>query len=115
VRDLAAPARLEVRQQLEPSRVVGAVVHPAQRHDAVGVVAAAQAQASRKRDERTAERSPGEEGMRDARLVTGVRVRRELDELRAPRGVGSPDERVSPSRCIRVAPTRTSNSPPGSG
>jgi hypothetical protein len=41
VRDLGPPARLAMRQQLEPPRVVGAVVHPAQRRDAVGVVAAA--------------------------------------------------------------------------
>ena len=42
MRDLGPPLRLEVGQQLEPPGVVGAVVHPAQRHDAVGVIAAAE-------------------------------------------------------------------------
>jgi hypothetical protein len=37
VRDLGSPARLEVRQQLEAAGVVGAVVHPAQRRQAVSV------------------------------------------------------------------------------
>ena len=47
VRDLRSPARLEERQQLEPSGVIRAVVQPAQRHDAVGVIAATE----RARDE----------------------------------------------------------------
>jgi hypothetical protein len=40
--DYGPPARLEVRQQLEPPDVICAVVKPAQRHHAVGVIAAAQ-------------------------------------------------------------------------
>jgi hypothetical protein len=38
----APPLRLEVREQLEPAGVIGAVVRPAQRHHAVGVIAAAE-------------------------------------------------------------------------
>jgi hypothetical protein len=39
---LGPPSRLQIRQQLKPPGVEGAVVHPAQRHHAVGVIAAAQ-------------------------------------------------------------------------
>ena len=42
MRNLGPPARLQVRQQLEPPGVIRPVVHPAQRHDAVGVIAAAE-------------------------------------------------------------------------
>ena len=41
MRDLGPPLRLEVGEQLEPARVIGAVVRPAQRHHAVEVIAAA--------------------------------------------------------------------------
>jgi hypothetical protein len=41
MRDFCAPLRLEVGEQLEPPGVIGTVVRPAQRHDAVGVIAAA--------------------------------------------------------------------------
>jgi hypothetical protein len=42
VRDLGAPARLQVREQLQAPGVVRAMVQPAQRHDAVAVIAAAE-------------------------------------------------------------------------
>jgi hypothetical protein len=42
VRCLAAKARLEIGHEVEATAIVGAVVQPAQRHDAVGVVAPAQ-------------------------------------------------------------------------
>jgi hypothetical protein len=41
MRDLGPPPRLEVRQQLELPGVIRPVVHPAERQDAVGLVAAA--------------------------------------------------------------------------
>jgi hypothetical protein len=40
VRDLGAPLRLELGDQLKPPGVIGPVVHPAQPHHAFGVVAA---------------------------------------------------------------------------
>jgi hypothetical protein len=43
VRRLAAEARLEVRDEVEPSLVVGAMVATAQRHDAQRALAAAEA------------------------------------------------------------------------
>ena len=42
VRQLGAVARLEVWQQVKPAKVVQPVMNPAERHDAVGRVAAAQ-------------------------------------------------------------------------
>ena len=42
VGDLGPPLRLEVREELEPAGVIRAVVCPAQRHHAVGVIAAAE-------------------------------------------------------------------------
>jgi hypothetical protein len=42
VRDLGPPLRLEVAEQLEPAGFMGAVMRPAQRHHAVGVIAAAE-------------------------------------------------------------------------
>lgn len=42
VRHLAAPARLEVRRQVEPALVVVVVTEPAEGHDAVRVVAPAE-------------------------------------------------------------------------
>jgi hypothetical protein len=40
VGDLGPPVRLEVGEQFEPAGVIGAVVRPAQRHHAAGVIAA---------------------------------------------------------------------------
>jgi hypothetical protein len=48
VRDLDSPARLKVGEQVEPAGVIGAVVHPAQRQDAVGVLATIAARAARR-------------------------------------------------------------------
>ena len=82
MRDLGPPLGFEVREQLEPPGVICPVVRPAQRHHAVGVIAAA-------------ERPRGEVRGCDA-LVCRHTTQGAADDLLAPLGV---DERGGDVGC----------------
>ena len=76
VRGLQPPVGLKVGNEVEPAGVVGAVVHPAQRHDALGRVAAAErcrlcrdAAASTRAPQTPAYRPQRERNRRPRRLV----------------------------------------------
>jgi hypothetical protein len=82
---LCAEARLEMRQQVELPAVVAPMVHPAERHDAVGVVAAAQrARHQVGRDDRALATDDAPLAGDPGALLVGRRADGNAPEWRAP-------------------------------
>jgi hypothetical protein len=97
---LLAVARLEVREQVELATVVGAVAAAVQRHDVVGVVAAAQR--ARHHVRRLGRPSAADKAGVSRDLVP-LRLRRDAERNAAQRGAAP--QRLAPAQpCLRRTP-----------